>query len=298
MLEIGKQVDMEVSIIKYVIDGVQDDEHNKILYGAKTICELKEKFEFYEAMKENLRAKSKKTEEKTKEVICGAAVQENMRRCFLCGDRSYMSASCPTKNKGVKCFKCQEYRHVASECKGVNKLMKRLKKVQIEHCKLVALVDSGSDLNLMRAEHYIKIGAPRLDNKILQFRGVRTERSYTLGEFPTYITIHHTTYPINIHVVPDTLTNHSLILGTNFLDSVELVMKGGEIFIAKLDVPEVFNINVEAAVDEVDLSHVIDPEHKRTVENFVEGCKSNKTREVGIMMNIVLTDIPVYQRPR
>ena len=152
---------------------------------------------------------------------------------------------------------------------------------------------------MLRAEHYIKIGAPKLDNKILQFRGVGMERSYTLGEFSTYMTIDHTTYLINIYVVPDTLTNHSLILGTNFLDSVELVMKGGEIFIAKLDVPEVFNINVETAVDEVDLSHVIVLEHKKAVENLVEDYKPNKIHEVRVIINIILTDdIPVYQRPR
>ena len=76
-------------------------------------------------------------------------------------------------------------------------------------------------------------------------------------------------------------------------------MKGGEIFIAKLDVPEVFNISVKTAVDGVDLSHIIVPQYKKAVENLVEDYKPNKTREVGVMMNVILTDdVPVYQRSR
>ncbi|XP_017888656.1 uncharacterized protein LOC108630103 [Ceratina calcarata] len=281
MLEIGKQADMEIAaIIKYIINGVQDDESNKmILYGARTIRELKQKFESYEAMKENSRTKSRKAEEKTKKPACRVAGQENVRRCFLWGDRSHLSASCPTKNKVMKCFKCQEYGHVASACSGANKPLKdvsstsedsrkkRLKEVQIEHCKLVVLVDSGSDLSLMRADHYV-----RIDDTI---------------------------YPINIHVLPDALTPHGLILGTDFFDSVELVMKGEEIIIEKLDVPEVFSMNTETTVHEVDLSHIVVSEHKEAVKELIENYKPDKTCEVGITMNIILSDdIPVHQRPR
>lgn len=312
MLEIAKQADMEVSaVIKYIIDGIQDEESNKmILYGARSIRELKEKFESYETMKENSRTRSRRTEEKAKKTIRGTTAQENIRRCFLCGDRNHLSADCPTKSRGTKCFKCKEYGHIAPECSGVKKPVKdvsstseesrkkRVKAVQIEHCKLVALIDSGSDLNLMRADHYIKIGAPKLNNKILQFRGVGTEKNYTMGEFQTNIVIDDTTYSINIHVVPDALTPHGLIIGTDFLDSVVLTMKGGEILIGKLDVPEVFNINVDNA-SEIDLSHIPIPEHREVIKDLIDCYEPHKTREVGVTMNIVLSDdIPVYQRPR
>ncbi|XP_078051684.1 uncharacterized protein LOC144477819, partial [Augochlora pura] len=313
MLEIAKQADMEVSaVIKYIIDGVQDEETNKmILYGARTVRELKEKFEFYEDMKEKSRTKSKRPEEKKKMTTHGASSQEVVRRCFLCGDRHHLSANCPTKGKGVKCFKCRKFGHVASNCDGVNESVKdvssaseasrkkRVKEVQVENCKLIALIDSGSDLNLMRADYYIKIGAPKLNNKIVQFRGVGKESNHTLGQFSTVITIDHTIYPISIHVLPDSLTSHGLILGTEFLDSVELNMKGGEISIKKLDLPEVFNINVETKVDDIDLSHVTDPNHRNVIEDFVTDYKPFKTKEVGVKMNLILQDeIPVYERPR
>ncbi|CAK9806353.1 hypothetical protein ANTPLA_LOCUS4851 [Anthophora plagiata] len=303
---------MEVSaVIKYIIDGIQDEESNKmILYGAKSIRELKEKFESYETMKENSRTRSRRTEEKAKNTIRGTIAQEDVRRCFLCGDRNHLSERCPMKSKGVKCFQCKEYGHIASECKSVKKPVKdvsstseesrkkRVKNVQIKHCKLVALIDSGSDLNLMRADHYIKIGAPKLNNRILRFRGVGTEGNYTMEEFSTNIFIDDTTYSINIHVVPNALTPHGLIIGTDSLDSVELTMKGGEISIRKLDVPEVFNINVDDA-NKLDLSHIPLPEHKQAIEDLINSYEPHKTREVGITMNIISSDdIPVYQRPR
>lgn len=40
------------SIIKHIINGIQDDEINKtVLYGAKNVRELKEKFTLYETIK-------------------------------------------------------------------------------------------------------------------------------------------------------------------------------------------------------------------------------------------------------
>ena len=80
MLEIAKQANMEVSaIIKYIIDGVQDEESNKmILYGAKSIREMK-KFESDEIMKKNSRTRNRRTDKKAKKTIRGTA-QESVQR--------------------------------------------------------------------------------------------------------------------------------------------------------------------------------------------------------------------------
>ena len=119
-----------------------------------------------------------------------------------------------------------------------------------------------------------------------------------MAEFVANILIDDTTYQITIHVVPDALTPHGLIIGTDFLDSVALTMKGGDISIRKLDVSEVFNINVDD-VRGVDLSHVPIPEHREAIESLINSYEQYRTREVGVTMNIILSnDIPVYQRPR
>ena len=76
-----------------------------------------------------------------------------------------MTARCPTKNKSTK---CQEYLHIAPNCSKSDKSLKnahnascssqtkRSKEVKIANCKFIALVDTGSDLTLMRADQYIK----------------------------------------------------------------------------------------------------------------------------------------------
>lgn len=70
MLEIAAQANVDTqSVIQYIVEGVQDDAVNKtVLYGAKTIRQLKEKFVQYEAIKREAKSKQKqaKHEEKKK----------------------------------------------------------------------------------------------------------------------------------------------------------------------------------------------------------------------------------------
>ncbi|CAD1468573.1 unnamed protein product [Heterotrigona itama] len=93
--------------------------------------------------------------------------QKTVRRCYLCRDRKHLAADCPMKNKGTKCFRCQEN---GPNCK-----------VEIAHCKLIALIDTNCDLTIMKADQYIKIGVPKLNNKIFKFRGIGSESNNTWG---------------------------------------------------------------------------------------------------------------------
>ncbi|KAK2577888.1 hypothetical protein KPH14_012916 [Odynerus spinipes] len=60
MLGIAAQAHLDkATIIDYIIDGVQDEEvYKAVLYGAKTIRELKEKFGLYEKMRVNAKIKA------------------------------------------------------------------------------------------------------------------------------------------------------------------------------------------------------------------------------------------------
>lgn len=126
-------------------------------------------------MKGNTKTRSKRVEDKPKKTSWSSAEQEAVRRCFLCGDKNHLISKCLTKSKGVKCFKCREYGHIVPECGTTSKATKdvcsasevsRTKRCAIEaqigDCKLV---DSGSDLTIMRADQYVKVGAPKLGNR-------------------------------------------------------------------------------------------------------------------------------------
>ncbi|XP_033360998.1 uncharacterized protein LOC117239502 [Bombus vosnesenskii] len=71
------------------------------------------------------------------------------------------------------------------------------------------------------------------------------------------------------NLVPDTVIQHSLIIGADFLDTVEISIKGGESFISRIkdenpdECPEVLKIDVETQASEIDLSHVKDMQHSQ-----------------------------------
>jgi hypothetical protein len=84
------------------------------------------------------------------------------RNCFSCGLLNHVISDYPTKTKGPKCYKCGERGHIASKCVEQPKTVgavdaqiarkKCVKEVSIGGRKMEALIDTGSDISLMRAE--------------------------------------------------------------------------------------------------------------------------------------------------
>ena len=98
----------------------------------------------------------------------------------------------------------------------------------------------------MRTDQYVKIGAPKLSNRVVKFRGIGSESNNSLGEFTTEAVADNTSYLMAIHVVSDTLMQHALIVGTNLLNTVELNTKEGNISICKMSddkIPNMLRIN-------------------------------------------------------
>ena len=259
------------------------------------------------------KAKSVRAERNNSPSQCGSA---RRRRCYNCGDKAHVSADFPNGSRGPKCFKCREYGHVASKCSDLGKSSKEVcntqkslragcKSVRIGNCELSGLIDTGSELTLMRADQHAKIGAPKLIREIIEFRSIGSENNLTLGKFSTDIVIDDELYHITVHVVPNIMMHRSLIIGTDFLDTVEMNRKRGDISIFRLKdensdgIPEVFKVDIVTGARGVDLSHIENVHHKQAVESLIRNYRPQKTREVGIKMNIILhNDIPVYERPR
>lgn len=102
MLEIAAQANVDTrSVIQYIINGVQDDAVNKtILYGAKTIRELKERFAQYETMKDG-KVKPKQTKmDGKKKAHHKEHNSKDSKRCFNCGSKDHLGKECP-KNQGT-----------------------------------------------------------------------------------------------------------------------------------------------------------------------------------------------------
>lgn len=242
------------------------------------------------------------------------------RRCFNCGAREHLSANCPTKEMGTKCFECGGYGHIALKCpkKAVKSKetavasvscvsrKKYTKEVTVDGQAFVALVDTGSDISIMRASEYALIGSPRLEASRMEFCGVGNYSATTLGRFKTEILIDGYSFPIFIYVVSDTVLRHGLLIGTDFLDSVEIGVKRGVISIKPIYEPNndegrsgILAIDAVQCASEIDVSHVRNTDHKRAVTELIANYRPNKLREIDIKMAIVLRDDePVYQKAR
>ena len=148
---------------------------------------------------------------------------------------------------------------------------KRDKVVKIGNFELSALIDTGSELTLMRYNQYIRIGAPKLSRDIIEFHSVGSKKNFMLGKFSTDIIIDGELYHITIHVVPNTAMQHSLLIGTDFLDTFEINMKRRDISIHRIKdensdgFPEVLKVDIETGARKVDLPRVENVQHKLAV---------------------------------
>jgi len=102
-----------------------------------------------------------------------------------------------------------------------------------------------------------------------------------------------------------------MIIGTDFLDTVEVNLRAGKISISPLQeavhdtedvLPEIFNISLTDAdleTNHVDVTGVENIEQRTALQNLVENYKPNNVCETNIKMKILLKDEePVYQSAR
>lgn len=133
MKELGKRGKMPAYVaIKYIVDGIQDREINKVmLYGVTTYIELKEKIKIYETVKQKMgasdaryarnRSYSNKPDPNSvsqqRERIPTASASYNTKfRYYNCGDENHASENCPNRQDGRKCFNCNQFGHISMQC--------------------------------------------------------------------------------------------------------------------------------------------------------------------------------------
>lgn len=96
----------------------------------------------------------------------------------------------------------------------------------INNDNLISLLDIGSDMCLMRAGCYIKMSASPLKRTEIQFTGVSAANNTTLGEFDVIIHVDGDSYPIKVQVVSDMVMRLDFIMGTDFLNLIDIAITG------------------------------------------------------------------------
>lgn len=236
--------------------------------------------------------------------------QNRPKRCYICGEQNHLSENCPTKESGVKCFRCGERGHIVARCtEGISAVRdscavsgrcdeKFYKDVCINNRSVLAMIDTGSDMCLMRAGCHVKLNATPLRKNKIYFRGIGLNSNETLGEFDADVYIDNSVYFTKIQVVSDALMRHDLIIGADFLRTVEVSIKKSEILISKPredpELPEVFQIDYAHEADKLNVVN-FDDNCRNTLEYENVSCKPNKTRDIDTETKLIFKNYePVY----
>lgn len=246
------------------------------------------------------------------------------KKCYQCGSEEHIKANCPKR----KCFKCGATGHKAYQCAESEKdktsavvdVQAVLEVWKDKYAELVwmdgrqveALIDTGSDINLLRRSEYVRMGSPDYIGKKLCYRGVGGQISQTLGELEIEFRLRDHDHIVRAHVVPDVAIKGGLVLGLEFLETTRMTTEGRKIISIKprsakkkheWDVTaEVCTVDVEKIVEGNDDITVLckrDEGVTETLERMIEEYNPTGTKEVGVKMKIVMkSDKPIYHTAR
>lgn len=241
MREIASEGNVEnEALIEYIINGIQDNEYNKsILYQSRTLAEIKKNLKLYDKMREKSERKTSVKKEETKEKK-DTSRKAKIPRCNTCGSPEHDARTCPEKGKGPKCFKCNNFGHIANKCDsakserdnktaGVNCVSKSVYPIKVNNVECRALIDSGSDISLMKKNQHEEIGSPPLTTTAMSITGAGNATTRVIGFFNTAAQIADDIYGIKFFIVPSQSIPYNVILGQDFLENVELRLDKGNI---------------------------------------------------------------------
>ncbi|XP_076398062.1 uncharacterized protein LOC143266361 [Megachile rotundata] len=310
----------EEELIDYVIDGIPDPvlQDQARLQRFKTNADLLEAFGNITLRPKATNTTGKGGESASKSRSDGAAYAATAgRRCINCGDQGHLTSECPSQGKGRKCFQCNEFGHISRECPTKKEAIaknvltvtargkgKYRKDIRVNGCAALAVLDTGSDISLIRKTVYMSIGAPPLTNEVMRLRGVGSDEYLTLGKFDGEIEIDGERRGVTLHVVEDALLKCGVLLGFDFITTAEWIIKNGTMSLITrpnaCDAPaEILYIDCERDRDTIELADVENPEIREQTETVIREYKPKRSRECNVMMKPVLKDDePVYERAR
>lgn len=380
MKELGKRGKMaDYVAIKYVVDGIQDVETNKImLYGVTSYGELKEKLKIYETVSSKLQ----KVTPVQRNSVNASSMQSSRRRirCYGCGELGHTSSECPHKNKGMKCFKCNEFGHVGAVCtnfdnqrqtsgdfgqrrghqqnkqtmfgksadftrqdyqrtedkmkkeRKTNKFtqdesahfvndyddIERMEKIvykdkmsvskdkkpvvvlKINNVSCKALIDSGSDVNIISVDVYNAIGKPQLQSDSLGITGIGMSTVRSLGKCKVRVCVDDYYYDeVTFHVLSRDFIPYEVIIGQELLNEVTVVLQGSSVRFVSHEWERLGCFASEVCSCESVVGHMKNSTLKDEVIQCVQKYQPNQTKETPLQLKIVLKDeVPVTQRPR
>lgn len=252
MLKLGeKGVLSDADVIRYIIEGIQDTPFNKaVLYGCNGLSEFKKKLEMYQQIRtEASRYKYRgnvggSKERQDKEMMTEEekpVVDVKTFHCYQCGDKTHLRKDCP---KGVKCFSCNDLGHIPTNCpKNTNQSVavamknanrtKRYKVISINEMAIDALVDTGSDINIVPVSVASRLNIRKINPTDVMVNGVGSRNVQSEGVAQVNIKIVGDFFTTKVYVFQDGVIPADFVIGNELLDTAEVIIKNGGIEIKK-----------------------------------------------------------------
>ncbi|XP_073986447.1 protein Dek isoform X1 [Rhodnius prolixus] len=259
------------ALIKYTIDGINDDIRNKVvLFGCSTVAEFKKRIDIYEEIKLSSKVHQEKCQslafKKFPESVqerrvknAGTTSVANVVRCYNCGKMGHVSSACTApKREPNSCFKCGSQGHQKKDCPRIGPTSRQLTegtthkeigwiaessslaptyevkiKLEVNDVEINATLDSGSPISLI-SEHILPVNviiSPY--TRKFQFEGVNKSKLNILGELKQNVSVNSIKIPITFYVVPENTINSICLLGRDFLsyDGIQVKFQGNNVYI-------------------------------------------------------------------
>lgn len=329
MIKIANQADIdEEAIVVYIADGISDSKRSKtILYECKSIQRLKRKLKIYEMTTHKTDPVRPNDNKKSADAAKSDHSKKSAgKRCFNCGDKEHAQGECPDKAKGPKCFKCNEFGHMSTTCTKPKKPKetpvaaqcklamsgKMYKQIQLNGANLCALIDTGSDISIIREDSFRKSGFSHYDESNTIIVGLNST-SNTIGVFNANVNIDNQLFHIKCHVVASNAIAPECIIGMNLLEHADVNISANGVTIKKMQpTTRNYDDNLTSSNDLMQCLYIDEAERKMPSlhhihdKNIVQSIKKEildyhpcATKESPVELKIVLNDDkPVYQPPR
>ncbi|GFW85873.1 peptidase A2 domain-containing protein [Trichonephila clavipes] len=288
----------ETSIMEYCINGIPDSPSNKlILYGCTTIQEFKEKLGIYDKIFQNKSKNHSYDTSRSPNFSSQRRDVENKHRgpkCILCENFGHKSDACPQKNIPSS-NNVDEITPLTTMCKEVKILSK----------KILSLVDTGSQVTLMKESVWNQLGSPSLINSGNILTGFGLSKTHVIGSFNSTVSIDNQDFPVKINVVPNHSMNFDIIIGCNLIKQANLTITPDSVMFSKLQnevsdaSPQPFVFAITDDIPKFDIGPEIPKQTRNDVEALLVCYRPNKIKTTDIELSITVTDDkPIYHSPR
>ncbi|GFW85327.1 retrovirus-related Pol polyprotein from transposon 412 [Trichonephila clavipes] len=178
------------------------------------------------------------------------------------------------------------------------------KDVTIFGRKFNGLVDTGSNLTLLRNSTYKNIDAPQLKQTNTLLTGFGFSRINVIGTFDSEITIDDQIFPVTISVVPNSCTNYDLIISCDVIKQAQLNIsptgvKFSQILRQSDSANEIFIMMISDDSPTFYIGPKVSQHNRAELEQLLSTYTPKKTETVNIELDIALTDDePIFHKPR